>query len=138
MTVSLLRNMFEQMVVGKNAELLPRYYHPDFRLYSNGVTQDYRSFAEEHEKVYVTAIRYAVEYDEHAWVEAESKVAGRVWITTTRPGEAPTRIEVVLIAAFDDGRIRRLWEITWPNWADIAAFEDYATGGAVDAGSRPG
>jgi hypothetical protein len=28
-----------------------------------------------------------VEYDEHAWVETTDKVAGQVWITTSRPGE---------------------------------------------------
>ncbi len=41
------------------------------------------------------------------------KVAGRV-ITTSRPGEEPTRIEVVLIAAYRNGRIHRIWETTWP------------------------
>ncbi|WP_308467006.1 hypothetical protein [Rathayibacter soli] len=76
-----------------------------------------------------TAIRYAIEYDEDAWVEADGKVAGRVWITTTRPGEAASRIQVVLIAAFEDGRIRRLWELTWPNWADLDAFKNYSTDG---------
>ena len=71
------------------------------------------------------AIRYAVEYDEQAWVETADKVAGRVWITTSRPGESPTRIEVVLIAAFTDGRISRVWETTWPSWNSLPAFETY-------------
>lgn len=49
------------------------------------------------------------------------KVAGRVWITTSRPGEEPTRIEVVLIAAYRNGRIHRIWETTWPSWRNVAA-----------------
>jgi hypothetical protein len=53
------------------------------------------------------------------------KVAGRVWITTSRPGESPTRIEVVLIAAFTDGRISRVWETTWPSWNTLPAFDTY-------------
>jgi hypothetical protein len=48
-----------------------------------------------------------------------------VWITTSRPGEQPTRIEVVLLAAFRNGRIHRIWETTWPSWRNVAALEDY-------------
>ncbi|MEQ6199276.1 hypothetical protein [Mycobacterium tuberculosis] len=53
------------------------------------------------------------------------KVAGRVWITTSRPGEEPTRIEVVLIAAYRNGRIHRIWETTWPSRRNVAALDDY-------------
>jgi hypothetical protein len=52
-------------------------------------------------------------------------VAARAWITTTRPGEAPTRIEIVLIATFVDGRIHRVWETTWPSRRSVEAFADY-------------
>jgi hypothetical protein len=132
MTVALIRDMFENMVVAKDPGLIPHYYRPDFVMESNGVVQDYESFAEEHRKVYATPIAYAVEYDEDAWVEGDGRVAGRVWITTSRPGEAPTRIEVVLIATVEDGRFRRVWELTWPNWAELGAFDGYDTGeGAV-------
>ena len=34
MSVVLLREMFERMVIAKNAELVPVYYHPDFLLTS--------------------------------------------------------------------------------------------------------
>jgi hypothetical protein len=58
-------------------------------------------------------------------VEAGDRVAARVWITTSRPDEEPTRIEVVLIATYLDGRIHRLWETTWPSWRTVDAFADY-------------
>lgn len=45
--------------------------------------------------------------------------------TTSRPGEDATRLEMVLIAAFKDGRITRVWETTWPSWNDLPAFETY-------------
>ncbi|AGL32676.1 hypothetical protein HX92_2851 [Mycobacterium tuberculosis] len=48
-----------------------------------------------------------------------------MWITTSRPGEEPTRIEVVLIAAYRNGRIHRIWETTWPSWRNVAALDDY-------------
>jgi hypothetical protein len=71
-------------------------------------------------------VAYTVEYDEDAWIEADGKVAGRLWITTARPGEEPNRFEVVLIATFDgDGRITRIRETTWPDWSAVEAFEDY-------------
>jgi hypothetical protein len=68
-----------------------------------------------------------VEYDDESWVEGDDRVAVRLWITTSRPGEDPTRLELVLIATYRDGRILRVWELTWPNWADLPAFEQYET-----------
>lgn len=125
MSVALVREMFDRMVVGKNIALAEHYYDPDFVMYSDGLSQGYNDFREGHRKIYETDISYAVEYDEEAWVEAADKVAGRVWITTARPGEQPTRIEVVLIAAYRDGRIHRVWETTWPSWREVPALENY-------------
>lgn len=125
MSVALLREMFEKMVVAKNGDLIEHYYHPDFVMASDGLDQGYADFRDGHRRLYATEISYAVEYDEQAWVESADKVAGRVWITTSRPGETPTRIEVVLIAAYRDGRIVRVWETTWPSWRNVAALENY-------------
>jgi hypothetical protein len=125
MSIALLREMFDQMVVKKDPKAIERFYDPSFMMFSNGVMQDYDAFAESHRGVYATQISYAVEYDEEAWVEAPDRVAARVWITTSRPDEAPTRIEVVLIAAFTNGRIGRVWETTWPSWNALPAFENY-------------
>lgn len=125
MGIAVLRDMFEQMVVIKDAAAIERFYDPSFVMFSNGVTQDYEAFAESHRGVYATDISYTVEYDEDAWVEAHDKVAARVWITTSRPNEEPTRIEVILIAAFTGGRISRIWETTWPSWKELPAFETY-------------
>jgi hypothetical protein len=125
MSVALLREMFELMVVAKNPELVERYYDRGFVMYSDGLMQSFAEFRDSHREIYATPITYAIEYDEDAWVEGEDKVAARVWITTSRPGEQPTRIEVVLIAAFRHGRIRRIWETTWPSWRSLEAFENY-------------
>lgn len=113
------------MVVAKNGDLIEHYFHPDFVMCSDGLTQGFADFRDSHRKLYATSIAYAVEYDEEAWVEAADRVAGRVWITTSRPGEEPTRIEVVLIAAYRDGRIHRVWETTWPSWRNVGALENY-------------
>src|SRR5262245_52297077 len=117
--------MFDEMVVRKNGDLIERYYHPEFVMYSDGLAQNFTEFADSHRKIYLTDISYAIEYDDDAWVKSDDKVAGRVWITTTRPGEKPNRIEVILIAAYRDGRIYRVWETTWPSWRGLPAFEDY-------------
>ncbi|WP_431031531.1 nuclear transport factor 2 family protein [Plantibacter sp. RU18] len=115
------------MVVEKDASAIERFYDPEFAMFSNGVTQGYESFRLEHEKVYDTEIQYAVEVAEDAWVDAGDRVAARVWITTKRPDESETRIEVILIATFRDGRIYRVWETTWPSWTDLEAFKNYRT-----------
>jgi hypothetical protein len=125
MSIAVLREMFEQMVEKKDPTAIDRFYDPSFVMFSNGITQDFEAFATSHRNLYATPIRYSVEYDEQAWVETTDKVAARVWITTSRPGESPTRIEVVLIAAFNDGRITRIWETTWPSWNTLPAFETY-------------
>jgi len=126
-TIALLKEMFDLMVIHKDADLIEHYYHPDFVMFSDGVQQTFAEFAESHRRVYATEIHYAIEYDEDAWVEsaAGDKVAGRAWITTSRPGERPTRIEIVLIAAYQDGKILRVWETTWPSWRTVAALDGY-------------
>jgi SnoaL-like domain len=125
MSVALMREMFEQMVLHKDITAIDRFYDPSFVMYSNGMTQNFDEYAASHRTVYDTQISYSIEYDEEAWVETSDKVAGRVWITTALPGQSPTRIEVVLIAAFKDGRITRVWETTWPSWNELPAFETY-------------
>ena len=125
MSAALLREMFEQMVIAKDPEAIGRYYHPDFVMYSDGLSQNFAEFEASHRGVYTTPISYAITYDDEAWVETDDRVAARAWITTTRPGEAPTRIEIVLIATFVDGRIHRVWETTWPSWRSVEAFADY-------------
>ncbi|MGZ5376884.1 MAG: hypothetical protein ACXWZR_00820 [Mycobacterium sp.] len=70
------------------------------------MSQNFAEFAESHRGVYATDISYAIAYDDEAWVEADGRVAARVWITTSRPDEEPTRV----------------WETTWrvgatsPHW----------------------
>lgn len=123
-----LREMFTRMVEAKDASLVDTYYDPAFTLTTNGTTQDLAAFRAGHERVYPTAITYDVEYDEDSWVEAGDRLAGRVWITTQRPGENAHRIEVVLVAEYRDGRLLRLHELTWPDWTTLAAFETYGDG----------
>ena len=94
---------------------------------SNGITQEYEGFRTGHETVYDTPISYAVEYDDESWVESDDRVAVRLWITTSRPGEDPTRLELVLIAAYRRGTDTSAVGVTWPNWADLPAFEQYET-----------
>lgn len=124
----LLVEMFDTMVVLKDATAIERYYHPDFLLITNGQTQDFAAFAAGHRTVYATEISYAVRYDEEAWVDTDDRVAARLWITTARPGEPPTEIEVVLVATLVDGRFHRVWELTWPDWSQLQAFDNYHSG----------
>jgi SnoaL-like domain len=123
----LLREMFAQMVERKDASLVDTYYDPEFVLYTNGQVQDLAEFRAGHERVYPTSISYRAEYDDDAWVETDDRLAGRMWITTQRPDEQAHRIEVILIATFRAGRIHRVWELTWPDWSQLAAFDTYAT-----------
>jgi hypothetical protein len=122
----ILQDMFDRVVVAKDIDQLEVFYDPDFVLTTNGKTQDYAAFVDGHNAVYASPISYAIEYDDQAWVESgDDRVACRAWITTERPGEASTRIEVVLIAHMRGQRIHRVWELTWPDWSQLPAFENY-------------
>lgn len=83
---------------------------------------DYQSFLESHEKYYATEIQYHVAYDEETLLEQGEKVAARVWITTKRPEEAARKIEVILIATYKEGKLHRLWELTYPDWSKMSEF----------------
>jgi hypothetical protein len=125
-TKQLLQEMFSEMVIKKDASLISHYYHPDFLLETNGQKQDYTAFAEGHRKVYATDIAYEVRYDDDAWVETSDRIAARVWIKTERPNEPAVEFEVVLIATYVERKIRRVWELTWPDWSQAKAFANYA------------
>lgn len=120
----LLKEMFDRMVVPRNADLIPVFYHPNFRMQTNQIEQGYEEFRADHEKYYAedSGKSYQVEYDDETVVEDASGVACRVWITTQQGAGDPTRIEVVLIAKYRDGRIHRLWELTLPNWSTLEEF----------------
>ena len=119
-----LKEMFSEMVVKKDALLIPMCYHPDFLLYTNNETINYDSFLDSHKKYYATSIQYEIQYDDEAFLEQGDKVAGRVWITTSRPNESAKRIEVILIVQYKDGKIYRAWELTYPDWSTLPAFSD--------------
>lgn len=125
MSVALLREMFDRMVVAKNAELIEHYYDPDFLMYSDGLSQSFAKFRDSHRKLLRHGDQLRGRIRRARMGRGPDKVAGRVWITTSRPGEEPTRIEVVLIAAYRNGRIHRIWETTWPSWRNVAALDDY-------------
>lgn len=123
MYLQLLEEMFHEMVIKKNLSVLPLYYHPDFFLYTNGIKMDYTAFLESHQNIYAKGLKYDIEFEEETLLEQYDKVAGRVWITTSLPNEQPNKTEVILIAQFKDNKIYRLWELTYPNWSKLPAFE---------------
>jgi hypothetical protein len=122
---ALLIEMFREVVLNKNADLIAQYYHPDFLLETNGELQDLDAFLQGHRRVYATDISYAVRYDDDAWVESDGRVAARIWIRTQTGAAAPVEFEIVLIATFVDQKIHRVWETTWPDWRAVRAFESY-------------
>ena len=130
MKKELLMEMFSELVLKKNSSLISHYYHPSFVLETNGQLQDYATFAQGHERVYESTISYEVRFDPEAWVESEEKLAARLWITTRRPAEAATEIQVILIATYSGNQISHLLELTWPDWSRVKAFENYGAAAA--------
>ncbi|MFM0176415.1 hypothetical protein [Paraburkholderia sediminicola] len=43
-----------------------------------------------------------------------------------QPNEAPVEFEVVLIVTYVDRKIHRVWELTWLDWTQVKAFENYS------------
>jgi hypothetical protein len=120
---TLLKEMFTEMVEQKKANLIPYYYHRDLMVYTNGKEYDYKSFLKMHQDIYETPIQYEIAYNDETFVEDGDKVAGIVYITTSRPDEEPKEIEVILIIRYKENKIYRVWELTWPDWSKLPAFE---------------
>ena len=95
-----MREMVTRTVEAGNTSLLDTYYDPGFLLTANGRTQDLAAFRAEHDRAHRTGITYAVAYDEESWVEGRDRIAGRLWISTHRPGGAAAGYE-------DRGPVRR-------------------------------
>jgi len=123
MTIKLMKEMFEKMVIKKDASLISQYYHYEFLLTTNGEKVDYEKFLKDHETYYKTDIQYKIEYEEETLLESKNKVAGRIWITTKRPDEPANKLEVMLIAEYREGKIYRLWELVYPDWKQLPAFK---------------
>lgn len=123
--LGLLKEMFSEMVVKKQASLIPHYYHPEFLLFTNGREMGYEEFLNSHREVYETPIQYAIDYDTETFVEQGDKIAGRVFITTSLPTETPKEIEVILVVQYKDNKIYRVWELTYPDWSKLDAFENF-------------
>ena len=117
------KEMFERMVIKKDATLIPFYYHKDFVLYGNNQEMTYETYLKFHQEIYKTSIQYDVTYDEETLLEQEEKIAARIWITTSSPNEPPKEIEVILIALFKDDKIYRIWELTYPDWSKMPEFQ---------------
>ncbi|MBA3535826.1 MAG: hypothetical protein H0T84_04340 [Tatlockia sp.] len=118
--------MFEKVTVEKNERAIPLYYDKDFELYSNGKKIGYDAFLKMHRDIYKTSIQYKVRYDEKTFFEQGNRVAGRLFITTEKPKESAREIEVILIAEYKDSKLYRLWELTYPDWSKMKAFEKSA------------
>ena len=124
--IVLLKEMFDKVAVEKNDKAIPLYYDKGFELYSNGKKMKYDAFLKMHQDVYKTSIQYKIRYDEETFVEQGNKVAGRLFITTTKPNESAREIEVVLIAEYKDSKLYRVWELTYPDWSKMKAFQKNA------------
>lgn len=123
MYIEKLKEMFVQTTIKKDASLIPMYYHPEFICYTNDQAISYDEYLASHKDYYLHPKKYSIEYDDETFLEQGNKVAGRMWITIQTPGEKAKELEVILIAEFKDGKIYRLWELTYPDWSKLSEFE---------------
>lgn len=121
--ITILKEMFNKVTVEKNNQAIPLYYDKDFELYSNGKKMDFDAFLKMHRDIYKTSIQYKVRYDEKTFVEQGDKVAGRLFITIKKPDELAREIEVILVAEYKGNKLYRLWELTYPDWSGMKAFQ---------------
>lgn len=125
MYIELLKEMFEEMTIKKNASLIPHYYHSDFLLFTNGHSMDYQEFLTSHISYYATSIQYEVQYEDEAFVEHDEKVAGRMWISTCKSPALPfNKMEIMLVAIYKENKIYRMWELTYPDWSKLDEFKE--------------
>ena len=102
-----------------------KYYHPEFKLYANGLIQEYKEYVKLHEDIYKTDIQYKVDIQKDTVIDSPRGVSMRVLITISKPNEQAKEIEVILIATFKDNLIYRIWELTYPDWTKTNTFKDH-------------
>lgn len=124
MYIEKLKEMFAEMVIKKDASLIPVYYHQNFLLYTNEEVQGYETFLKSHQEYYDTPKQYKIEYDEETFLEQGEKIAGRIWITVSMPHDKPKKLEIMLIAQYKEGKLYRLWELTYPDWSKLPEFQE--------------
>src|SRR5262245_15969701 len=112
-----LQEMFTEMVMKKDGSLITEFYDPEFDLISNGIVQDYEEFVRFHHEAFASDISYEIRYDEDATVESEDRLGFRVFITLSWPDRPAREVEVIGIAIYREGRMRKLWELTFPDWS---------------------
>lgn len=109
-----LVEIFNEVVLKKDASQIQRYFHPGFVLKTNGQRQALATFLRRRELEYSRSMTFEVNIDEQAWVDAETAVGARLWLTVRAPGKHPEVHEIVLLARFVDERIHRMWELCMP------------------------
>lgn len=121
--ITRLKEMFDKVTVAKDARVIPTYYDKDFKLYSNGKIMNFAAFLKIHRDIYKTSVQYKIRYDDNTFVEQGNRVAGRLFITIKKPDERAQEIEVIFIAEYKNDKLYRLWEITYPEWSKLKAFQ---------------
>jgi hypothetical protein len=70
-----LIEMFDEVVLKKDASKIQRYFHPGFVLKTNGERQAMATFLPRREVEYAPSMTLEVDFDEQAWVAAPAAVA---------------------------------------------------------------
>lgn len=112
--VALVREMFSECAEKLDASKLDLYHAPDFEMFSNDVHWDRRTYDAFHRKAFRERKAIRVRY--HDIFGQGDRVAARVEITLVGLDDAETTVQVMLIAQIAGGKIRRLWELTFPHW----------------------
>ena len=122
-----LKAMFSNMVVKKNIHMMPVYYAKNFVLHTNGELMRYAKMYSAHAKIYQTPIQYRIQYDPAAFVESKNGVGARVFISVKKSPMAKwQKIEVLLLARYQKGKLAQMWEVTYPSWQKMKTFKSIA------------
>jgi ketosteroid isomerase-like protein len=112
----IVRNMFKEFAEGLDVSKLDKYYSHDFILESNTVTYDYQTYKNLETNIYKTLKSLHVQYEDI--FSTANKVTARMKITLTHKDGKVNDFYVILIARLHEGKIDRIWEITYPSWSD--------------------
>jgi predicted ester cyclase len=86
----------------------------DFEMFSNDVHWDLQTYKQYHVESYEN--RKQIQVDILDIFGQADRVAGRVSITLMDLQDNKREFQVMFIAQIKDGRVFRLWELTYPHW----------------------
>lgn len=109
-------NMFRDLTEKMDIDALNNYFSKDFMLYSNQANMDYGLLKKQLQDAFRVHRSIKVKQPINDIVAKDDRVIMHFTLIATDKAGYQKEIETMAIFQIQDGKIVRLWELTYPEW----------------------